>query len=308
MISVIVPIFNESQNIILIYGSLTAVLNKLGVDFEIIFVNDGSKDDSFTIIKFIASKDNKVKYINLSKNFGHQIAVTAGLENCIGQYAVIIDADLQDPPEVIIELYNKCITENCNVVYAKRKKREGESYFKLFTAKLFYKLLASITNTNIPLDTGDFRIIDRKVLDVIKNMPEKNKFLRGQIAWAGFKQDFVEYDRDKRTFGKTGYPLKKMIKFALDGIISFSDFPLKLATFSGFVVSFFSFLLILYSLYSRFITKVYVPGWTSIMISVLFVGGIQLLCVGIIGEYVSRILVNVQNRPLYIVDETNIKI
>lgn len=306
LLSVIIPIYNEALNIPLLYERLQNVLTNLPLQKEYIFVNDGSKDQSISIIKQLTAKDSGVKFINFSRNFGHQIAVTAGLDVCKGDVIVIIDADLQDPPELIKAMFEKH-QEGYEVVYAKRKKREGESFLKTFTAKMFYRILKSITNVEIPVDTGDFRLIDRKIVEVLKQMPEKSKFLRGQISWIGFNQTFVEYNRDERYAGKTGYTYKKMFKFALDGITSFSNFPLKLATWIGFIVSFFSFFMILWAVYARYFEpETYVDGWASIMVSVLFIGGIQLLCVGIIGEYIIRIIDNVRNRPLYIVSESNI--
>ncbi len=304
-LSVIIPIYNESQNIQKLVNRLNSVFVKLNVTTEFVFINDGSKDDSIDIIKNLSKDDSKIKYINFSRNFGHQIAVTAGLDKAIGDRIVIIDADLQDPPELIIDMYNK-MDEGYEVVYAKRKARKGESWLKKFTAKMFYRILKAITSVNIPVDTGDFRIMDRKIVDALKQMPEQQKFLRGQISWIGFNQTYVEYERDERNAGETGYTYKKMIRFALDGITSFSNFPLKFASICGFVVSGIAFIVMLYALYSRFISKDYIEGWTSIIISVLFLGGIQLISIGIIGEYISRLSANVRNRPLYIIRESNI--
>lgn len=304
-LSVIIPIYNEEANIIFLYERLKKVIVELNVSNEFIFVNDGSQDRSIEIIKQLAQKDNAVKYINFSRNFGHQVAVTAGLDNVSGNAVVIIDADLQDPPELIHELYKK-LKEGYEVVYAKRKSRKGENFMKRWTAKTFYRLLGKITSISIPVDTGDFRIMDRKIVDVLKQMPEQQKFLRGQISWIGFNQTSIEYDRNERNAGQTGYTYKKMFRFALDGITSFSTAPLKFATASGFIVSFISFLMVIYTLYSRFISKNYVPGWTSIMLAVLFIGGVQLICIGIIGEYISRMSANVRQRPLYIVNDSNI--
>jgi glycosyltransferase involved in cell wall biosynthesis len=278
---------------------------KLNITYELLFINDGSNDNSLAIIKELAQNNPSVKYIDFSRNFGHQVAVTSGLDICRGNYTVIIDADLQDPPELIIDLYNK-MKEGYNVVYARRKMRKGESFLKKFTAKMFYRLMDRITTIPIPPDTGDFRIIDRKIINVLKKMPEQQKYLRGQIAWAGFKQIAIEYDRDERYAGDTGYTYSKMLRFALDGITSFSNFPLKFATVTGFIVSGISFLLILYSLYVKLIQNNTVPGWTSLMLVVLFLGGIQLLSIGIIGEYIGRISSNIRNRPLYIINDTNI--
>ncbi len=305
-LSIIIPIFNEQGNIDRLINRLKGVMNQLNLTCEYIFINDGSKDDSINIIKNLAKIDPSVKFINFSRNFGHQIAVTAGLDKCIGDRIVIIDADLQDPPELILEMYKK-MDEGFEVVYAKRAARNGESWMKKFTARMFYRILKFITSVNIPVDTGDFRIMDRKIVDVLKQMPEQQKFLRGQISWIGFNQTYVEYERDVRYAGETGYTYKKMIRFALDGITSFSNFPLKFATVCGFVVSGIAFLVMLYALYARFISKDYIEGWTSIIISVLFLGGIQLISIGIIGEYISRLSSNVRNRPLYIINDTNIE-
>lgn len=304
-LSIVIPIYNEEKNISVIYNRCVAVVETICQSFEIIFVNDGSKDASFPIILQLSTQDARVKYIQLSRNFGHQIAVTAGLEACRGNYVVIIDADLQDPPELIKELYEKA-KQGFEVVYAKRNLRKGESVFKTFTAKMFYRLLKRITSIKIPLDTGDFRIISRKVVEVLKQMPEQQKFLRGQIAWLGFKQTAVSYNRDERADGRSGYTIRKMIQLAMDGITSFSNLPLRIATIAGFLVSGITFCVALYALYSRFISKDYVPGWTSIIISVLFIGGVQLISIGIIGEYISRISSNIRNRPLYVVNESNI--
>jgi len=305
MISVVIPIYNEEKNIPLLFERLKNALENTEQQFELIYVNDGSKDHSIEVIKGLAKDHSFVKYINFSRNFGHQIAVSAGLDLCKGTEVVIIDADGQDPPELIPELYKK-LNEGFEIVYAKRKSRKGESTLKLLTARWFYKILAKLTSIDIPMDTGDFRIIHRKVVDQINKMPEKQKFLRGQMAWVGFRQTFVEYDRDERMSGDTGYTFRKMFRLAMDGITSFSNFPLRVATISGFACAFIGFLLIIYTLYSRYVLKDYEPGWSSLMITIVFIGGIQLIGIGIIGEYISRIYDNIRNRPLYIVDETNI--
>lgn len=305
-LSIIIPIYNEEGNIPKLFERLTNVISVLQSDAEFIFINDGSVDGSIKLIKELASLHSNVHYIDFARNFGHQIAVTAGLDHCKGKAAVIIDADLQDPPELIVEMFQKW-KEGYEVVYAKRRSRDGESYLKKFTAKLFYRMLKKITSINIPVDTGDFRLIDRKIIEALKQMPEQQKFLRGQISWIGFRQTFIEYDRDARYSGKTGYTFKKMTRLALDGITSFSNLPLKFATFTGFMVSGIAFVMILYALYSRFISRDYVPGWTSLMLAVLFIGGVQLICIGIIGEYISRMSSNVRNRPLYIINDSNIK-
>ncbi len=303
-LSVIIPIYNEEKIIEELYSRLEAACLQ---SFELIFVNDGSRDNSFIKLLELCQNRPYAHYINLSRNFGHQIAVTAGLDICSGNKVVIIDGDLQDPPELIPELYRK-MDEGFEVVYAKRRSRKGESFFKKITAKFFYKTLRSITQVDIPLDTGDFRIIDRKVVDALKKMPEKNKFLRGQISWIGFKQSAVLFDRDERRFGKSGYPLSKMLRFAMDGITGFSDKPLALVTRMGLWVSLISFLVIIYALYSHFLLERTITGWTSMIISSMFIGGIQLLSIGIIGEYISRINTNVQNRPLYIIESTDLHV
>ena len=303
-LSIIIPIYNEEGNIPALIERLRSVINPIGISHEYVFINDGSRDNSVGLIKALALNDSNVKYIDFSRNFGHQIAVTAGLDACKGERIVIIDADLQDPPELIKTMYDK-MDEGYEVVYAKRNARAGESFLKKFTARMFYRTLQRITSVDIPIDTGDFRIMDRKIVDVLKQMPEQNKFLRGQISWVGFRQTFVSYDRDVRFAGETGYTYKKMIRFALDGITSFSNYPLKIATTAGFVVSGVAFMAIVYALFQRLFTDSYQPGWASVFIAVLFLGGIQLISIGIIGEYISRIGSNVRNRPLYIVNETN---
>ena len=303
-ISVIIPIYNEQQVINELYSRLQKTVSGITEDYELIFVNDGSKDHSLLELLKLAEQDHRVFYINLSRNFGHQIAITAGLDACKGKAVVIIDGDLQDPPELIGDLFKKH-QEGYEVVYAKRNERKGESIFKKVTAKLFYRLLRQITSIDIPMDTGDFRLIDKKVVHYLKQMPEQNKFLRGQIAWLGFKQTEVLFDREKRKYGKTAYSLGKMFQFAMDGITSFSDKPLKLVTKLGFAISFISFVIILYAIYSHFILNRTIAGWTSLIISSMFIGGVQLISIGIIGEYISRINKNVLKRPLYIIEKSN---
>lgn len=302
--SVIIPCFNEEDNLNELINRLCNSLCNIIDSFEIIFINDGSTDTTLQKIKELALQNPCVKYLSLSRNFGHQIAVSAGLDHCRGEAVVIMDGDLQDPPELIPEMYNK-YKEGFDVVYARRTRRNGESWFKKNTAKLFYRLLEHLTSYEIPLDAGDFRLIDRKVVEMLKQMPEQNKFLRGQIAWMGFRQTYVEFERDPRRYGKTGYSFRKMLDFALDGITSLSNRPLRLVTQAGFAVSFLSFLILLYALGSHFILERTITGWTSLIISVAFLGGVQLLSIGIIGEYISRINKNILNRPLYIVEESN---
>ena len=306
-LSVIIPIYNEETNIGELYQRLLSVLEPMPLPggFELIFINDGSRDQSLPLLLNLAARDERVRYIDLSRNFGHQIAVTAGLDRAAGEAVVIIDADLQDPPELIPLLYEKMRT-GYEVVYAKRRSRQGDSAAKKLTARVFYRILASITHISIPVDTGDFRIISRKVVEGLRLMPEQNKFIRGQISWIGYRQTFIEYDRAERAGGETGYTYRKMIRLALDGITAFSDVPLKAATIGGFVVSGLAFMVGIYTLYSRFVTHDYPPGWPSLMVSILFLGGVQLISVGIIGEYMARLSANVRQRPLYLVSDTNI--
>lgn len=306
MISVVLPIYNEEQGLKTFIESLESELEKCTEEVEIIFVNDGSKDNSLTIIKDLCKDRKNFKFINLSRNFGHQIAVSAGIDYAQGDKVVLIDSDGQDPPEVIHQMLAK-MSEGFDVVYAQRIKRSDESFMKKITAKFFYKLLNRITSIEIPVDTGDFRIMNRKVVDSLKRMPEKQRYLRGQIAWLGYNQTSVSYERLGRNAGETGYTYRKMINLAIDAITSFSNWPLRLATLSGFVCAFLGFILILYTLYAKFILQVYEPGWPSLMISIVFLGGIQLLGIGMIGEYIGRINDNVKNRPLYLIAETNIE-
>jgi len=302
--SVVIPVYNESQTIPEMSERLLKTCDSMGISYELIFVNDGSADNSLELLKQYSSVHSVIRYISFSRNFGHQNAVMAGIVHSVGETVVLIDGDLQDPPEVIPQLYAK-YCEGYKVVYAKRAQRQGETAFKKLTARLFYKFMKKITSFNIPVDTGDFRLISREIADHLINMNEGSKFLRGQIAWLGFKQTGVEFTRQERKAGKTKYSLSKMMKLALDGITSFSNFPLKIATFLGFIFSFIAFLIILYALYSKFVLHEVVTGWTSLMISSMFIGGVQLLCIGIIGEYISRISTDVKKRPPFIVEETN---
>lgn len=304
-LSIIVPIFNEEMNVVPLNNRILQAVRDLNLSFEVIYINDGSTDASVNILKGLSESHTEIKYIDFSRNFGHQIAITAGIEHAQGTRIVIMDGDGQDPPELIPELYQKSL-EGFEVVYAKRKKRMGESWLKKLTAKVFYRLLAKITLIDIPIDTGDFRLIHQKVQRVLKNMPEQHKYLRGQIAWIGFNATYVEYDREERMGGSTKFTYSKMMRFATDGISSFSNWPLKMATLLGFAVSGIAFLLILYSLYQKFFGYTEV-GWTSLHISVLFLGGVQLLGIGILGEYLGRVSENVKNRPTYIVKDSNIQ-
>lgn len=301
----IIPSYNEERNVGIMHERLTKTLSEITDSYEMIFVNDCSKDQTLLRIKELAERDSHVKYLSFSRNFGHQIAVSAGLDFCTGEAVVIIDGDLQDPPELISKMYER-YKEGYKVVYAKRKTREGETWFKKATAKIFYRLLASMTSIDIPVDVGDFRLIDRVIVEHLRNMPEKSKYIRGQIAWIGYKQTFVEYHRDARLYGTTNYPLKKMLRFALDGITAFSDKPLKIASGLGIFSAIVSLLALVYALVSHFCFHTTITGWTSLILSVLFIGGVQLITIGIIGEYIARINNDVRNRPLYILDEKNI--
>ena len=305
MISIVLPIYNEEAGLASFISELSLELTKISENAEVIFVNDGSKDNSLALIKKFCEENKDFKYIDLSRNFGHQIAVSAGIDFAKGDKIMLIDSDGQDPPAVMHQMLTK-MDEGYDVVYAQRIKRADESALKKLTAKFFYKFLNKITSIEIPVDTGDFRIINRKVANALKQMPEKQRYLRGQIAWLGFKQTAVSYERLGRNAGETGYTYRKMIRLALDAITSFSNWPLRLATLSGFFCAFVGFFLILYTLYARFILKQYEPGWPSLMITIIFLGGIQLMGIGMIGEYISRINDNVKNRPLYLVGETNI--
>ncbi len=305
-LSVVVPVYNEEEVIPELYERLKKAATQVSANHELLFVNDGSGDASLMKLQELSQRDSRVFYINFSRNFGHQIAVTAGLDRCRGKAVVIIDGDLQDPPELIPELHKKHL-EGYEVVYARRAERDGESTFKKITAKLFYRILRRLTSFDIPLDTGDFRLIDQKVVHYLRQMPEQNKFLRGQIAWLGFRQSEVLFSREKRKYGKTGYSFSKMLRFAMDGITSFSDKPLQLVTRLGFTISFLSLLIILYAFYSHFILDKTITGWTSLIISSMFIGGVQLISIGIIGEYIGRINQNSRNRPLYIIDKTNLE-
>ncbi len=302
-ISIVVPIYYEEDNIYPLYKRLIKVLkDDMNLNYEIIFVNDGSDDNSVKNIKKLRKKDNDIKLIDLSRNFGHQIAVTAGINHSTGNTIVLIDADLQDPPELIKEMYKKH-QKGYDVVYAKRKKRRGESLFKKTTAKSFYRILDYITDIDIPLDTGDFRLMSKRVVSELNKMPEKNRFIRGLVSWVGFKQTYIVYERDERYSGETGYSLMKMIRFSLDGITSFSNFLLKLASLFGASISTLSFMYIFYIVYIYFFTNKTITGWSSLMVVNLFLGGIILLTLGILGEYVGRIFTEAKKRPLYIIQK-----
>lgn len=304
-VSVVIPMYYEEEVAKECYHRMSEVLSKIeGYEYEIICVNDGSKDKTLPILEEIAREDKKVKIVSFARNFGHQCAVTAGLKYVTGDCAVIIDADLQDPPELIPEML-KLWEEGNEVIYGKRKTREGESVFKLLTAKMFYKTLNALSDVEIPKDTGDFRLVDRKVVDVMNNMPEHNKFLRGLWGWIGFKQIPYEYERKERFAGKTKYPLKKMLKLASDGIIGFSTKPLKLVGALGILSIIISIVILIYSLISYiFGLNNLTAGWTSIMVTVTLFSGVQLLSIWIMSEYIGRIYDESKGRPQYIINKT----
>lgn len=302
-ISIIVPVYNEEEAIKIFYDKITEVSAKMEADFEYIFVNDGSKDKTLDLLQEMAQENEKVKIISLARNFGHQAAVTAGIRYVTGDAIVIIDADLQDPPELLPEMI-ALWEEGNEVIYGQRKSRKGESAFKLLTAKMFYTTLNALSDVEIPKDTGDFRLVDRKVIDVINSLPEHNKFLRGLFSWVGFKQKAYYYERQERQAGKTKYPFRKMWKLASDGIISFSTKPLKIVGGLGILTIILSIGILIYSLASyAFNLNNLTPGWTSIMVAITLFSGVQLLSIWIISEYIARIYDEARNRPEYIIDK-----
>lgn len=301
-LSVVAPVFNEEAILHELYRRLSAVLDGAGLDWELVLINDGSRDRSLEIMRELNAADPRVKVVSFARNFGHQVAITAGADYAQGEAVCIIDADLQDPPEVILDLLAKW-REGYEVIYAVRSEREGETWFKEFTAKAFYRIIYRITDINIPMDTGDFRLMDRKVVEALRTMREKHRFMRGMSVWVGFKQTGVYYKRAARFAGETKYPLKKMLKFALDGITSFSYFPLQLATYVGFVAAALAILGAIIAIILRLTGSHELLGQATTLVAVLFLGGVQLISLGIIGEYLGRIYDEVKGRPLYIVGE-----
>jgi glycosyltransferase involved in cell wall biosynthesis len=300
--SIIVPVFNEAESLPELHRRLTAVMKKLSKSWELILVNDGSTDASPTVMRDLAAHDPRVRVLRFARNFGHQIAVTAGLDASKGRAVVVIDADLQDPPEVIPDLVAKW-KEGFELVYAVRRGREGESWFKKTSASLFYRLIFRITDVRIPLDTGDFRLLDRKVVVVLNNMRERHRFLRGMGAWVGFRQVGVPYDRQARFAGETKYPFRRMLRLALNAITGFSYLPLQMATYIGFVSAGLAALAIPLVIILRIAGVHAFEGQATTLLAVLFLGGVQLIGLGILGEYVGRIYDEVKGRPLYILDE-----
>ncbi len=298
-ISVIVPCFNEEEGILTCHERLTAVLRQTGLVYEIIYVDDGSRDRTLALLANLHFTDPAVTLIELSRNFGHQAAVSAGLELALGEAVMIIDSDLQDPPELIPQML-ELRAQGYEVVYGVRETRAGESGFKLWTAKAFYRLINSLSDVEIPLDTGDFRLLDRKAVDAMNALPERHRLLRGMSSWIGFRQYGLKYARSARFAGTTKYPLRKMLNLALDGIASFSVVPLRLVTLVGFLTALLSVLGIFYSLFVKLFTNTTVKGWTMLFIGQLFLGGIQMLSIGVLGEYIGRIYTESKQRPLYL--------
>ncbi|WCL47688.1 glycosyltransferase family 2 protein [Leptospira sp. GIMC2001] len=308
-LSIVIPIYNEQGIIPELVDRLESVKVQIRKDLqispdkvEVILVNDGSKDNSFSVMRSISETTAGYRLVNLSRNYGHQLATTAGIDVSRGQAVVVMDGDLQDPPEFIIELYRKML-EGYDVVYARRKKRPGESIFKLATAKIFYRILKKITSFDIPLDTGDFRIMSRRVVDVLCSMRESHRYIRGLISWIGFQQTGIEYERAERFEGSTKFSIGKMIKFAVDGITSFSAIPLRLASYLGMATAFLGFLYAAHAIYLKMFTQETIQGWTSMVIIILLLGGIQLLSIGLIGEYLSRVHEESKKRPLYVIED-----
>jgi glycosyltransferase involved in cell wall biosynthesis len=301
-LSVVIPAFNEAGNVAPMYERLVAALDGHVSGLEIVFIDDGSADDTWRHIVDLAERDGRVRGVRFARNFGHQAALTAGVDVARGRAVVIIDADLQDPPEVIPEMVEKWRAGH-EVVYGQREEREGETWFKKATAAIFYRTLRAITNVDIPVDTGDFRLMGPRAVAAFRALPERNRFIRGLVSWIGFPQTAVLYQRHARHTGETKYPLRKMARFALDGITSFSFLPLRVATVAGFVVSLLSFLYIVVVIILK-VLGINWPGYTSMMASILFLGGVQLVMIGVLGEYVARVFEEVKRRPLYLVGES----
>ena len=303
LLSIVVPLYNEELVLDALQARLTRVLDHAGLRWEIVMVNDGSTDRTLEKARRLCHVDGRFKLVSFSRNFGHQIAITAGMDKAAGDAVVIIDADLQDPPEVIPRMVEKWV-EGFDVVYGVRTKREGESAFKRLTAAMFYRILRRATSVDIPVDTGDFRLMDRRVVNQLLAMRERFRFVRGMVSWVGFRQCKVEYERAARFAGETKYPLPKMLRFAVDGMLSFSHVPLKLSSMMGFCASALSFVFLTYGIAIRvFFPERAIAGWASVFVAVLFLGGVQLICIGILGEYLGRMYDEVKRRPLYISEE-----
>ena len=302
LLSIVVPVFNEAEVIGTTYQRLSDMGRGLdNLDYELIVVDDGSSDGSYQKLAELARGDPRLKVLKFSRNFGHQTAITAGLDASKGDAVVVIDADLQDPPEVIPQMVARW-REGFDVVYGVRERRRGETVMKLATAAAFYRLMSRMTNIQIPVDVGDFRLMSRRAADRLKKLREKDRFVRGLVSWIGFKQTGVTYHREARFAGETKYPFRKMLKFAFDGLTSFSTIPLRLASWLGYLASALAFLYLL-SVFVQKLLGYTVQGWATIMVATLFLGGVQLICLGILGEYIGRIFTEIKARPLYIVEE-----
>ncbi|MGH7683092.1 MAG: glycosyltransferase family 2 protein [Vulcanimicrobiaceae bacterium] len=290
LLSIVVPLFNEEGNVEELVRRVRAVMPEVrdAPRYELVLVNDGSRDGTLLRLRDLALTHHEVVVVNLSRNFGHQIASTAGLDVARGDAVVLMDGDLQDPPELIGAFLERW-REGYDVVYAVRRTRKGEGRFKVLTARWFYRIVRRLTNVAIPVDTGDFRLMSRRVVEALKLTRERHLFLRGLVSWVGYPQIGVEYDRDERTWGKTKYPFTKMLRFAIDGITSFSEIPLRFASYLGFAVSIISFLVALYEIWLKLFTGYNLPGYTSTLFAILFLGGVQLIAIGMLGEYVGRI-------------------
>jgi dolichol-phosphate mannosyltransferase len=303
LLSIVIPCYNEEEVLEETMRRLRKFCSELEcLDIELIFVDDGSNDRTRELLKRFAEEYSKIKIVAFARNFGHQIAVTAGIDSSKGDAVVLIDADLQDPPEVIHQMIAKW-REGYDVVYGTRTERPGESSFKRATARAFYRLLNRFSDIPIPLDTGDFRLMSRRVVETLKAMPERDRFVRGMVSWVGFKQTPLPYKRSERFAGESKYPLRKMVRFATDGILSFSIKPLQMSIAFGVFCASISLLAIVYALFMRIFTDIWVKGSTALMIAVLFIGGVQLISVGILGEYIGRIYNEIKKRPLYVVQE-----
>lgn len=302
-ITCVFPVYNNSGSLKTLHREMKSIFEKLGskYDYEFIFINDGSRDNSLEVLRYLAENDSKVIVLSLSRNFGHQAAVSAGMDRSKGDAVIIMDADMQDPPSVCLDLVSKW-EEGYEVIYAQRRTRQ-DSAFKRMTANIYYRILASLSSVDIPRNTGDFRLVDRKVVDVVCSMKEYHRFLRGMFSFVGFKHVAVPFDRQARQGGKSEYTLKKLIKLGKDGIFGFSEVPLKLVSRLGFTVSFLSVIGIIYAVIAKLFFTVTVPGWAMIAVSIFFMGGVQLLMLGVIGEYIGRIYSEVRDRPTYIVAE-----
>jgi glycosyltransferase involved in cell wall biosynthesis len=302
-LSLVLPIYNEEEVIPELHSRLQEFLGKLGLPAEVLFVNDGSKDRSMELLREVTRGEPRYRVLSFARNFGHQTAITAGVDYARGEAVVVMDADLQDPPEVVLEMVDKW-RAGFDVVYGRRRKREGETWFKLITARWFYRIFAAMIPIQVPLDTGDFRLMSRRVVIALRALRETHRFVRGMVAWVGFRQTEVLYDRPGRFAGETKYPLRKMVRFAIDGITSFSVLPLRFATYLGMLTSIGSVGIIVWALLAKFVYHHVVQGWTGTIIAIAMFASVQLLMVGILGEYVGRIYEEVKRRPLYVVGDT----